>query len=52
MNYATQFQAHEAAAVARARMAYLMGGGSWSIPCNVTTFGHKPLPRWSQVTIS
>lgn len=52
MNHATQLHAHAAAAVARARVNYLMGGGTWSIPCTSTAFGHKPEPRWSQVTIS
>jgi len=52
MTNAAQLHAHAAADVARARANYLMGGGSWSIPCFVPTTDHKPQPRWYQVKIS
>jgi hypothetical protein len=51
MNRVTQVVAQAAAAVARARATYLVGGGSWPMPCFVT-IDHKPPPRRPEVTIS
>jgi hypothetical protein len=53
MNRATQLNAHGAAALARVHAHYVMGSGSWSIPCTIpATFDRKPRPRWRQVTVS
>ncbi len=57
----TQLNGMAAVAVARARyvgdvandhMASLTAKASWSIPCTVPAFDHKPRPRRSQVTFS
>ena len=53
MNRAMQLHAQAAAALARVHANYVMGSGSWSIPCTITaTFDRKPRPRWRQVTVS
>jgi hypothetical protein len=54
MNRAMQLNAHAAAALARVHAHYVMGSGSWSIPCTTisATFDRKPRPRWRQVTVS
>jgi hypothetical protein len=45
MNSVMQFHGNGAAARSRAHASYLMGSGSWSIPCFVDTTDRKPRPR-------
>jgi len=53
MNRAMQLDAGAAAALARVHAHYVMGSGSWSIPCTtITAFDRKPRPRWHPVTVS
>jgi hypothetical protein len=50
MNRAMQLHGNGAAAQSRARATYVMGSGSWSIPCFTTD--HKPRPRRPLVQVS